>query len=161
MTTTPPNVTTTPPNVTTTPPNVTTTPPNVTTTPTNSLDTNSVLFFIIITCIGLLFLSVIFLTGGLIEKKTVFIAAIPTILFISIFIILNITDPDEEINRAIKVIFTYYEDVSIITIMQTVLFIIYGVLDWSDRVHEKYLFFMGIFIIGGIRLLLLLLKSSL
>jgi len=44
--------------------------------------------------------------------------------------------------------------------MQTVLFIIYGVLDWSDRVHEKYLFFMGIFIIGGIRLLLLLLKSE-
>ena len=60
-----------------------------------------------------------------------------------IFIIYNYTDPDEELDRAINVIFTYYEDISIITIIQLFLFVGYVLLSKWDRVHEKYIFFMG------------------
>lgn len=76
------------------------------------------------------------------------------------FIVLNYVNPDEEINRAIKVIFKYYEDITIISIMQFVLLGLYSILKSKDRAHESYLLFMSLFVIGTIRLLLLMLKSD-
>lgn len=129
-------------------------------------DSNAIMFIsTLISFIVSLILMIIKVLSEVYDKKIISSTVIiyVVLIFVSIlttFIVLNFVNPDEEIGRAISVIFKYYEDISIISIMQFVLLGLYSILKSKDRAHESYLLFMALFVIGTIRLLLLLLKSD-
>lgn len=82
------------------------------------------------------------------------------IISLCIFILSVYISPDKNVEKSIGVIIDNYEDITIITIMQFVLLIVYKLMEYNNKVHETFVLFMSLFTIGIIRLFLLLSKSD-
>lgn len=82
------------------------------------------------------------------------------LISLCIFIVSVYIFPDKNVENSIGVIIDNYEDITIITIMQFLLLIVYKLMEYNNKVHETFVLFMSLFTIGIIRLLLLLSKSD-
>ena len=144
--------------------------PNASMTPkVNTAWMNTSEYLIIISII-LLFSSILILSGMVyfeieyIQNKNYYNLIIGIIVVLSLFtpyLIMNqLSNSDEELNRAINIIFTYYEDISMITIIQIILVLIYSLLKYNDRLHEQYLIFIAFFSFGILRMFLLFIKTD-
>lgn len=68
--------------------------------------------------------------------------------------------PDKYVKKSIYVILDNYEDITVITIMQFLLLIVYKIMEQFNRVHETFILFMALLTIGIIRFFLLYMKSG-
>lgn len=129
-------------------------------------DSNAIMFigtiisFLVTTFIILFKILLQSYNHDIISNVVVYILMIVFISIALIFFVINYLNPDEEIDRAIRVILKYYQDILIICIMKFVLLGIYSIIRSRGKGHESYLLFVSIVVMGISSLLILLFKNE-